>query len=60
KENKTLIIIAHKLNSIKDADHILVLNNGNIMEQGTHSFLLKKSIWYKKIYHYQQLKVTFK
>ncbi|MCV2524693.1 MAG: SmdA family multidrug ABC transporter permease/ATP-binding protein [Candidatus Lightella neohaematopini] len=58
KKNKTLIIISHKLNSIKHADHILVFNNGSIIEQGTHSFLLKQSTWYKKIYHYQQLKVT--
>ncbi|MCV2518631.1 MAG: SmdA family multidrug ABC transporter permease/ATP-binding protein [Candidatus Lightella neohaematopini] len=60
KRNKTLIIISHKLNSIKYADHILVFNNGSIIEQGTHSFLLKQSKWYKKIYHYQQLKVTLK
>lgn len=41
-ENKTLIFVAHRLSSIKDADQIIVLHKGIIVEQGTHAELLEK------------------
>lgn len=49
-KNKTVIVIAHKLNTIKDCDNILVFNKGKIVEQGTHEELLKKNGYYKKLY----------
>lgn len=49
-KNKTVIVIAHKLNTIKDCDNILVFDKGKIVEQGTHEELLKKNGYYKKLY----------
>lgn len=48
--NKTVIVIAHKLNTIKDCDNILVFDKGKIVEQGTHEELLKRNGYYKKLY----------
>ena len=52
-KNKTTIVIAHRLSTIKKADHIIVLEKGNIIEQGNHEDLLKNSIVYKKLYEKQ-------
>ena len=41
-QNRTTIVIAHKLSSIKDADTIFVMDDGNLVEYGTHSELMKK------------------
>ena len=41
-EGRTSFIIAHRLSTIKNADLILVMNEGNIIEQGNHEELLKK------------------
>lgn len=49
-KNKTVIVIAHKLNTIKDCDNILVFDKGKIVEQGTHEELLKQNGHYKKLY----------
>ena len=48
--NKTVIVIAHKLNTIKDCDNILVFDKGKIVEQGTHEELLMQNGYYKKLY----------
>lgn len=48
--NKTCFIIAHRLSTIKDADKIIVINDGTIMEIGNHQQLLKKNGFYKEIY----------
>ena len=45
-ENTTTIVVAHKLSSIKNADTIFVLDNGNLVEGGTHSELMKKKKYY--------------
>lgn len=52
-EGRTSFIIAHRLSTIKNADLILVMNNGDIVEQGTHKELLKKKGFYEKLYNSQ-------
>ena len=49
-KNKTVIVIAHKLNTTKDCDNILVFDNGRIVEQGTHEKLLEQKGYYKKLH----------
>lgn len=49
-ENKTSFVIAHRLSTIVNADIILVVDNGDVVEQGTHDELLKKGGLYSKIY----------
>ena len=56
-KNRTIIIIAHKLTSVINADHILVLDHGKIVDQGTHNYLLQKSTIYSKLF-YDQLKAV--
>lgn len=52
-EGRTSFIIAHRLSTIKNADLILVMKDGNIVEQGTHKTLLKKNGFYAKLYNSQ-------
>ena len=52
--NKTTIIIAHRLSTIVDADRILVLKDGKIVEQGNHAALLEKKGEYAKLWQMQQ------
>lgn len=52
-EGRTSFIIAHRLSTIKNADLILVMNEGNIIEQGTHEALLKKKGFYAGLYNSQ-------
>ncbi len=52
-EGRTSFIIAHRLSTIKNADLILVLNEGNIVEQGTHDELMKKKGFYANLYNSQ-------
>lgn len=52
-EGRTSFIIAHRLSTIKDADLILVMNNGDIVETGNHKQLLKKNGFYAKLYNSQ-------
>lgn len=50
-EGRTSFIIAHRLSTIREADLILVMNMGKIVEQGTHEELLKKNGFYAKLYN---------
>jgi ATP-binding cassette subfamily B protein len=52
-ENKTSFIIAHRLSTIKNADLILVMKDGNIIEQGNHNELMKKNGFYTNLYNSQ-------
>lgn len=52
-KNRTSFIIAHRLSTIKDADLILVMNNGDIVEQGNHEELLNKKGFYYNLYNSQ-------
>ena len=52
-EGRTSFIIAHRLSTIKNADLILVMNEGNIIETGSHAQLMKKNGFYAELYNSQ-------
>ena len=52
-QDKTTIIVSHRISSVKDADHIIVLDHGKIIEQGTHKKLLDKKGFYLDLFNKQ-------
>ena len=52
-EGRTSFIVAHRLSTIKEADRILVMRDGQIIEQGTHESLLEKNGFYAELYNSQ-------
>lgn len=52
-KGRTCFIVAHRLTTIKESDVILVMNDGNVVEKGTHAELLKKGGFYSKFYNSQ-------
>ena len=52
-EGKTSFIIAHRLSTIRNSDVILVMNHGNIIEQGSHDELMEKGGFYADLYNSQ-------
>jgi len=56
-KNKTTIIVSHRISSAKNADTIIVLNDGKIAQQGTHTELINVEGYYKKLYQ-KQLRET--
>ena len=52
-KNRTCFVIAHRLSTIKNADLILVVRDGSIIEQGTHAELIKRRNYYYELYHSQ-------
>jgi ATP-binding cassette subfamily B protein len=52
-KGRTTFVIAHRLSTIKNADVILVLNHGDIIEMGTHDDLLAKQGFYADLYNSQ-------
>lgn len=56
KDEYTILIIAHRLSTIVNCDRIMVLENGKIVEQGSHQELLEKSNTYKMLYRTEMIK----
>ena len=52
-KGRTSFVIAHRLSTIKDADVILVMKDGDIIEQGNHESLLNKNGFYAELYNSQ-------
>ena len=52
-KGRTSFVVAHRLSTIREIDVILVMRDGNIVEQGTHAGLLKKKGFYHELYHSQ-------
>ncbi|MBE2234637.1 MAG: ABC transporter ATP-binding protein [Anaerolinea sp.] len=52
-ENRTTFIIAHRIQSVMDADHILVLKDGHVLQQGRHDELMAQPGFYRQIYELQ-------
>jgi subfamily B ATP-binding cassette protein MsbA len=50
-QGRTTIVIAHRLSTIENADRILVMNEGKVVESGTHQALLAQQGYYSKLYH---------
>jgi len=50
RKHRTTIIVSHRVSSAKDADRILILDNGRIVQQGTHTELLKEEGYYRELY----------
>ncbi|MGG4608144.1 SmdA family multidrug ABC transporter permease/ATP-binding protein [Providencia sp. Me31A] len=58
RQGRTLIISAHRLSALVEADNILVLSQGTTVIQGKHDALISQSGWYKDMYHYQQIEAA--
>ena len=54
KKNRTVIVIAHRLSTIENADNIVVMQQGKLMEQGSHTELLAQKGIYSQLYQGQE------
>ena len=59
-QKQTCIVIAHRLSTIKNADKIIVMEKGEIVEQGTHDVLLAQGGTYKRLFERQMQKEGLK
>mgnify|MGYP002350589446 FL=1 len=57
---RTVIVIAHRLKTVKNADKIIVLDNSNVVEQGTHNELIERDDLYNKLWTIQQKAIDWK
>jgi ATP-binding cassette subfamily B protein len=55
REGRTVLIVSHRVSSVKDADHIVVLDDGKIVERGSHDSLLEKGGYYADLYRRQTI-----
>ncbi len=58
RAGRTALIVSHRLSAVMDADHILVLKHGKVVEQGDHASLLESNGWYATQWRYQQLEAS--
>ena len=58
RDPRTMLIVSHRLSAVMDADQILVLNHGRVVESGTHAELLERRGWYASQWRYQQLEAS--
>jgi ATP-binding cassette subfamily B protein len=52
---RTIVIVSHRVSAVQDADQIIVLDDGRIIERGNHASLLENKGFYASLYHKQQL-----
>ncbi|MGL5310023.1 MAG: ATP-binding cassette domain-containing protein, partial [Plesiomonas shigelloides] len=55
RQGRTLLVTAHRLSALVEADEIVVLQQGQVAQRGTHAALSQQSGWYQEMYRYQQL-----
>jgi ATP-binding cassette subfamily B multidrug efflux pump len=55
RQGRTVLIVSHRVSSVKDADHIVVLDEGSIVERGTHEMLVEKGGYYADLYRRQTI-----
>jgi len=55
RQSQTTFIASHRLSAVRHANHIIVLNDGDVIESGTHDELITQNGWYKEQYELQQL-----
>jgi ATP-binding cassette subfamily B protein len=58
-EEKTIIIVSHRLSAIRYADQIITLDNGRIVESGTHTELMEHDQYYAKTFRLQKIEEEF-
>ena len=58
-KSKTTLVIAHRLSTIKDADNIVIIDNGTLKASGNHNYLIKNSKLYKWLYEIQFKKKNY-
>ena len=54
--NRTVVLSAHRLATVRHADHILILREGRVEAQGTHDELLERSDWYRSTWERQRMR----
>ena len=58
RPDRSVIVIAHRLSAVMEADEILVLRQGQVIERGTHEALLQRGGWYASQWRYQQIEAS--